>query len=166
MSVETTNLSKQRVLKSLKYLVLTAAILIGATGVSSAEPVTHSFTVTADIGCDTSDMTLDNPGTIDTMVVAAGSTLIFGEVVPNQTESIIFDLTASNRTACDETTDRGVDNISIEYSDMMSMSDSCGVVVGDLLVVCDTESTSITVNVIFPNLEGPYSETITFSIGP
>ena len=166
MGVETTNVSKQRILKSLKYLVLTAAILIGATGVSSAAPGTHSFTVTADIGCDISDPTFDNPGTIVTMEVAAGSTLNFGEVVPNQTETIIFDLTASNRTACDETTDRGVDNISIMYTDMVSMSDSCGEVVEGLLVACDTESTSITVNVIFPNLEGPYSQTITFSIGP
>jgi len=159
MSVETTNVSKQRILKFFKYLVLTAAILIGATGVSSAEPEPFEFTVTADIGCDTSDPSLDNPGTIGTIGVAADSTLNFGDVVPNQTETIIFNVTAFNRTACDETTDRGVDGISISYSDM-SMSDNCAV------DGCNTASTSITVNVMFPNLEGPYSETITFSIGP
>lgn len=157
MSEETTNVSEKRILKSLKYLVLTVAVLIGATGVSNANP----FTVTAEIGCDTSDPTLDNPGTIDTIDVAAGSTLLFGEVVPNQEESIVFEVNGSNRTACDETTDRGVEAISIDYTDILSMSDTCAVEPG-----CNTASTLLTVFVQFPNLQGSYTETITFSIGP
>jgi hypothetical protein len=155
MRIKSTQNRERKILKSLKYLVLTAAILLGATGVSNAE----TFTVTADIGCDTSDPSLDNPGTIGTIGVADDSTLNFGDVVPNQTETIIFNVTAFNRTACDETTDRGADGISISYSDM-SMSDNCAE------DGCNTASTSITVNVMFPNLEGAYSETITFSIGP
>jgi hypothetical protein len=93
----------RKILKSLKYLVLTAAILIGATGVSNANP----FTVTADVGCDPAQgMGATEAATIDSVtattggVAVVGSTINLGTFEKDETATISFAIDADGATDC------------------------------------------------------------------
>jgi hypothetical protein len=92
----------RKILKSLKYLVLTAAILIGATGVSNA----NSFTVTAEVGCDpTLEGGLYEVAKIRTVTATKGgftvaSPINLGTFEKGETATISFAIDADGATNC------------------------------------------------------------------
>ena len=162
MSVETTNVSKQRILKSLKYLVLTVAISIGATGISNAE----TFTVTADVGCDpmmgmdTGAMINSITATVDSEPVV-GDTIDLGSFNVGEFKDIIFTIDADGNLDCAlNETDA---TILIEYTDSLVM-DALSSAYDDYGF--PTSETSVTVTFVAPSvLENlAFNESITFSI--
>lgn len=167
MSEETTNVSKQRILKSLKYLVLTAVMSIGATGISSADPFT--FTASGEV-CDTSDRTQDTIGTLDGVVfvespddlffLADNAVTILGYIEPSSSVFLPFELDVSPPQRCDlvDSVDSG-DYIDV-YSDLLR-SFKCDTVFA--MTVCDAFTEDVEVELMAPPTSGAFDTTIVFT---
>lgn len=157
-------MSYRKLLNSLKYTFLSALIVIGATGVSNANP----FTVTGEV-CDTMERSQDTPGTLNSVSIVAleadeftvnESTITMkGVVDPGYTATLPFDLDVTAPLQCDGLPSSS----SFDYIDV----DGVDVVVGDCLpsnfFPCSTFDTEVTADVTFPIVSGPYSTQITFT---
>ena len=167
MRIKSTQNRERKILKSLKYLVLTAAILLGATGVSNAE----TFTVTADIGCDptleggeTASATLTSvSATIDAAPVSG--TIDFGAVNAEFTKDIDFTLMADGAIDCDGNETDGT--ITIDFTDSNAYQAlSSDYVISGSSGTFSTDVSSVTVTFTAPRLSDSYTfnESITFAI--
>jgi hypothetical protein len=167
MRIKSTQNRERKILKSLKYLVLTAAILLGATGVSNA----NSFTVTADIGCDptlegseTASATLTSvSATVDAVPVSG--TIDFGEVNAGFTKNIDFTLMANGAIDCDDNETPGT--ITIVFTDIHAVQalTNANVILGTSGTF-STNVSSTTVTFTAPRLSDgrTFNESITFAI--
>jgi hypothetical protein len=154
----------RKILKSLKYIVLTAAILIGATGVSNANP----FTVTAEVGCDP-NIDEGDSGTLDSVsVVTSGSdsftvtetVIAFGEVEQNQTETLTFSLNVTGPTDCNGDPDNFTTE-SITVSGSAVDTYSCAAT-----IPCSPFASTAVVGIRFTGDFGAYSGSIEFAHTP
>ena len=164
MRIKSTQIRERKILKSLKYLVLTAAILIGATGVSNANP----FTVTAEVGCDP----LIDPGSSGTLIgvsvvtsesdsfTVTETVIAFGEVEQNQTETLTFSLNVTGPTDCNGDPDNSTTE-SITVSGSAVNTYSC-----DAAMPCSPFASTAVVGILFPYIAGAYSESIVFAHTP
>jgi hypothetical protein len=167
MRIKSTQNRERKILKSLKYLVLTAAILIGATGVSNANP----FTVTATVpGCDPVFGLQQATITSVSATVegeAQATTIDFGSVARDFEKDIVFTIAADGAIDCDNTETAG--SITIEFTDFNAIQALTNEHVDmGFSGTFSTDVTTTTVTFDPPNVSSDtnFSETITFSISP
>jgi hypothetical protein len=162
MNIKSNQMSNRKILKSLKYLVLTAAILIGATGVSNAE----TFTVTAQVGCDPS-IGNTTPATINSVTATVDTTPVtspinLGTFEWGDSKDILFGINADGVIDC--AGDESDATVTIDFSDGLAMQALTSIDESGF----PTSQTSVTVTFTAPQVpdELSFSETITFAISP
>ena len=177
MSLKSTQMRDRKILKSLKYLVLTAAILIGATGISNAETLT--FTATGEV-CDTMDREQDTIGalvSVDFEGVIVGdeppysltesAITIEGLLTPGATVDLPFGVTITPPQQCDGTdSEFSFDYIDVYVEDTDSLlEDASALITCDVggASPCDTSTEDIEVQLMAPMDSGAFGRTIEFT---
>jgi hypothetical protein len=173
----------RKILKSLKYLVLTAAILIGATGISNAEetpePETFTFTATGEV-CDTTDREQDTIGalvSVDFEGVIEGdeppysltesAITIEGFLEPGDTVDLPFGVTITPPQQCNgRDSEFSSDYIDVYVEDTASLlEDTSAFITCDVQEAepCDTSTEDIEVQLNAPMDSGAFGRTIEFT---